>query len=101
MIRKENVSLPTPEQLTPARCRISTLFAADFLANLFQSLESGEDLPTIREVLCSLKSLGLPPLKDLHFCSSKMFPDCYLMTKAGRLRPSSVRWMTWGTMSRG
>ena len=28
---------------------------------------------------------ALPPVKDLHFCVLKMFPDSYLMTRAGRL----------------
>ena len=55
----------------------------------------------MHEELCSLKSPVLPPLKDLHFCCLKMFPDCFRTTTAGRLRPSSVRWMNWGTMSRG
>ena len=29
------------------------------------------------------------------------YPACYRMTEAGRLLPSSVRFLTWGTMSRG
>ena len=40
-------------------------------------------------------------VKNLSICSLKMFPDCYRTTKAGRLRPSLVRWMNWGTMSYG
>lgn len=48
-----------------------------------------------------LRSHELPPLKDHLFCCLKMFPDCCRMTKAGLLRPSSVRWMSWGTMSHG
>ena len=80
--------------------RISTLFAADFLVRHFQLLEGAEVLK-IREERCSLKSLGLPPLKDLHICSLKTYPACYRMTEAGRLLPSSVRFLTWGTMSHG
>lgn len=53
------------------------------------------------EERCSLKSLELPALKDLAFSSLKTFPDSYRMTGAGRLRPSSVRWMNWGIMSHG
>ena len=64
---------------------------------VFQSLES-EGALKMPEERCSLKSLGLPALKDLAFCSLKTFPDSYRMTGAGRLRPSSVRWMNWGTM---
>ena len=30
-----------------------------------------------------------------------MFPGCYRMTKGGLLKPSSMRWMNWGTMCRG
>ena len=89
------------EPSTPARGRISTLFAADFPARVFQSLENGWDLLTVQEGLCFLKLPVLPPLKDLHFCCLKMFPGSCRMTAAGRLTRSSVRWMTWGTMSRG
>ena len=91
----------TPEPSTPMRCRISTLFAAASLANLFQSLENGGDLWMMPDELSFLKLPALPPLKDLHFCCLRMFPDCYRMTAARRLRRSSVRWMNWGTMSRG
>lgn len=88
------------EKSTPMIYRISTLFAADFLVRHFQLLEGAEVLK-IREERCSLKSLGLPPLKDLHICSLKTYPACYHMTEAGRLLPSSVRFLTWGTMSHG
>ena len=84
------------EKSTPMTYRISTLFAADFLVRHFQLLEGAEAL-RIREERCSLKSLGLPPLKDLHICSLKTYPACYRMTEAGRLLPSSVRFLTWGT----
>ena len=82
----------TQEKSTPMSCPISTLYAEDSLAKAFQSLESGEDLKMSEE----LSSLKLPEsllLKNLSICSLKMFPDCYRMTAAGRLRPSSVRWM--------
>ena len=36
------------------------------------------------EERCSLKSLGLPVLKDLTFCSLKTFPDSFRMTSARR-----------------
>ena len=66
----------------------------------FQSLESEGDLK-MPEELCSLKSLGLPPIKNLNICSLKTFPDSYRRTAAGRLRPSSLRFRNWGTMSHG
>ena len=90
----------TQERSTQTNCLISTLYAEDFLAKAFQSLENGKD-SAIPEELSSLRSPGLPPLKNLSICSLKMFPDSYHMTKAGRLRPSLVRWMNWGTMSYG
>ena len=31
----------------------------------------------------------------------KMFPDCLVMTEAGRLRPSSIRWTDWGMVWNG
>ena len=43
----------------------------------------------------------LLPSKNLHFCSLKMFPDFYRMTKGGLLRQSSVHWTTSGMMSGG
>ena len=81
-------------------CRISTLFAEASLVRAFQSLDAGMALPT-QEEPCSLRLLGSLKPKDLAICSLKMFPACYRMTGAGRFRPSSTRWMSWGTMSRG
>ena len=100
MTRKENYFLKTQERSSPKNCRISTLFAADSLVKAFQSLES-EGALKMPEELCSLRSLGLPELKDLSICSLKTFPDSYRMTAAGRLRPSSMRFQNWGTMSHG
>ena len=82
----------TQEKSTQKSCLISTLYAEDSLAKAFQSLENEKD-SAIPEGLSSLRSPGLPPLKNLSICSLKMFPDSYHITKAGRLRPSSVRWM--------
>ena len=90
----------TQQKSSPRTCRISTLFAEDFLANHSRLPENGEDLKTPEEP-CSLKLLGSLPLKDLSICCLKTYPDCYRMTKAGHLRSSSLHWMTWGTMSHG
>ena len=64
------------------------------LVKAFQSLEKEADL-TMQEELCSLKLPGSLPLRNLNICCLRTFPDCYRMTQAGRLRPSSVRWMNW------
>ena len=79
---------------------ISTLYAEASLVKAFRSLEKGADLTT-QEELCSLRLPESLPLKNLNICCLKTYPDCYRMTKAGRLRRSSVRWMNWGTMSHG
>ena len=100
MTRKTRCSMMTQEKSIQTSCRISTLFRADFLAKVFHKLEKGVDSP-IQGELCSLKLPELPPLKNLNICCLKTFPDSYRMTQAGRLRPSSARWMSWGTMSHG
>ncbi len=69
----------TQEKLTQTNCPISTLYAEDSLAKAFQSLENEED-SAIPEGLSSLRSPGLPPLKNLSICSLKMFPVCYRIT---------------------
>lgn len=81
-------------------CGVISEFGEPNSVRVFQSLES-EGALKMPEERCSLKSLGLPALKDLAFCSLKTFPDSFRMTGAGRLRPSSVRWMNWGIMSHG
>lgn len=90
----------TQEKSTQTSCLISTLYAEGSLAKAFRSLENGKD-SAIPEELSSLRSPGLPPLKNLSICSLKTYPVSYRITGAGRLRPSSVRWMNWGTMSYG
>ena len=90
----------TQEKLTQTNCPISTLFAEDSLVKAFQSLEKGAAL-TMQEELSSLKLPELPPSKNLNICSLKTYPVSYRITGAGRLRPSSVRWMNLGTMSYG
>ena len=90
----------TQEKLIQTSCRILTLFVEASLAKVFQLQEKGVDL-TMQEELCSLKLPGLPTLKNLNICCLKTFPVSYRMTQAGRLRPSSVRWMSWGMMSHG
>ena len=68
--------------------------------SFFQLQDKGKDLK-IPEERCSLKLQELLPLKDLSICSLKMYPDCLVITKAGHLKQSSVRWTNWGMMSYG
>ena len=100
-LRKEKYILQTQEPLTHTPCRISTLFAAVFPASPSVLQDSAEDSKMTQEALSFLRSHALPPLKDHLFCCLKMYPVSCRMTKAGLLRPSSVRWMSWGTMSHG
>ena len=55
----------------------------------------------MQEGLFSLKSLGLPQLKNLNIFCLRTYPACYRITEAGRLQPSSARFQSWGTTSRG
>ena len=50
---------------------------------------------------CSLKLPDWLQTNDLRIFSLRMFPDSYRMTKGGRFTPSSVRFLSWGTMSNG
>ena len=100
-IRKEMFILKMQEPSIPIGCRISTLFAADFLVKVFLSLDEEKDLPTMPEEHSFLKLLGLQKPNDLRICSLKTYPDCYRMTGAGRLLPSSTRFQSWGMMSSG
>lgn len=99
-IQKERCFTMMHERSIRMNCPISSFFAEDFPARAFQLLEDGVDLTT-QEVHCSSKSLESLPLKDQSICCLKTFPDFYRMTKDGRLRRSSKRWMNWGMMSRG
>ena len=80
------------ERSALTNCPISTLYAEDSLAKAFQSLES-EEASTTQEELSSLRLPESLLLKNLNICCLKTYPVSYRMTKAGRLRPSSVRWM--------
>ena len=53
------------------------------------------------EELCSSRLPDWLQTSDLRISSLKMFPDCFRMTKAGRFTPSSVRYLSWGTVWNG
>ena len=101
MNRKENCTLKMQEKSTRKTCLISTLFARAFPVRVFQSQVCEKDLKMTQEALSFLRSPELPPLKDHHFCYLKMFPEFYSMTRDGRLRPSSPRFMAWGMVLNG
>lgn len=88
------------EKLYPNSCPISTFLWEASPANRSASQEQGKDLMT-QEERCFSRLLELLPLKNLSISSSKMFPDCLTMTKAGHLKQSSVHWMSWGMMCAG
>ena len=90
----------TFEQQTPPGCPISTCSAAGFPANLFHWLESGEASQT-PEALCSLKLPGWLQPGTLRISCWRTYPACSAMTKAGHLRPSSIRWIDWGMVWNG
>ena len=92
--------MKTQPKLTQTRCQTSICSAEDSPAKVFLSLASEKDL----KMLEALSSLRLPVWLErngLHIFSLKTSQDCYRMTAAGRSLPSSVHWMSWGTMSNG
>lgn len=97
MTRKVNFTLMTQEKLYPNSYPISTLSVEVFRANHSPSQDEDLDLK-IPEERCFLRLLELLPLKNLSIFSSKIFPDCLIMTPAGYLKQSSVHWMSWGMM---
>ena len=67
--------------------------AEDFRARLFQLLEKDKVLK-MPEELYSLKLPDWLKQDDLRIFYLKMYPDCYRITKARRLTPSYIRFMT-------
>ena len=93
-------TIQTPEPLTPTTCPTSTFCVGDSPARRFLSLAAEKDL-TMQEVLSSLKLPAWLRPDGLRIFCSRTCQDCLTMTAAGRLRPSSPRFLTWGTMSNG
>ena len=97
---KESGTQKMPETPTPTPCPTSTCSAADSLARLSAWLAAAEG----SETLAAPSFLSWPAwLKpgSLAICCLRTYPACLTMTKAGRLRRSSMRWTDWGTMSNG
>ena len=97
---RRNDTIQTPEPLTPTTCRTSTSCAEDSPAKHFLSL-AAEGALKMPEVLSSLKLPDWLKPNDRRIFCLKTYRDCYRMTAAGRLLPSSPRFMTWGIMSNG
>ena len=90
----------TQEQSKLNECRTLIFCVQDFLARHSLSPESGKDLQ-MPEELCSSRLPDWLQTSDLRISSLKMFPDCFRMTKAGRFTPSSVPYLSWGTVCNG
>ena len=97
---RRNDTIQTPEPLPPTTCRTSTSYAEDSPARRFLSLAAEKGLK-MQEVLSSLKLPDWLKPNDRRIFCLKTYRDCLAMTAAGRLRPSSPRFMTWGIMSNG
>ena len=97
---RRNDTIQTPEPLPPTTCRTSTSYAADSPARHFLSLAAEKGLK-MQEVLSSLKLPDWLKPNDRRIFCLKTYRDCLTMTAAGRLRPSSPRFLTWGIMSNG
>ena len=97
---RRNDTIQTPEPLPPTTCRTSTSYAEDSPARRFLSLAAEKGLK-MQEVLSSLKLPDWLKPNDRRIFCLKTYRDCLAMTAAGRLRPSSPRWGTWGIMSSG
>ena len=100
LIRKGSGIVMTQEQSNQNECQILIYSVQDFLARHSLSPESGKDLQ-MPEELCSSRLPDWLQTSDLRISSLKMFPDCFRMTKAGRFTPSSVRYLSWGTVWNG
>ena len=100
MTQEVNFTLMTQEKLYPNSYPISTFLWEDFPVSPSQLQEQEKDL-MIQEERFFSRLLELLPLKSLSISSSKMFPVCLTTTKAGHLKQSSIRWMSWGMMCAG
>ena len=93
--------MQTQEKSIPEVCQTLTSYVQDFHARVSQSLEEDLDLKTMQEELSSLKLPESLNRNNLHFYCWKTYRDCYRMTKAGRLIPSSPVLLSWGMISNG
>ncbi len=97
---RRNVSIPMHEPLTPESSLTSTSCAEVSPARHFLRLAGDED-SKMPEALSSLKWPGWLKQSGHRICSLKTFPDCFRMTKDGRLLKSLPHFCTWGIASNG
>jgi hypothetical protein len=86
--------------LTPQLCQTLISCAEDFHARASQTQEN-EKASMMPEVPCSLNWPDWLKPDDLRICCLKTSQDCYRMTKAGHLLPSSPHFMDWGMVWNG
>lgn len=90
----------TQERSTLTICPTSICSAEGSPARAFQMPANASDLK-MQEVLSSLNWPAWLKEEGRLIFSLRTSPDCYRMTKAGRILPSSPRLMTWGIASNG
>ena len=90
----------TEKGLLIYKCPTSTCSVPDFLAKASRLRENGLDSKT-QEELCSLKLPESLQPNGLHFFFWKTSRDCYRMTGAKRLKPSTPRLLKWGIILNG
>ena len=95
-INPQDSTKETSEQLMLMEYQTTTSSLRDFLARVSQLLESGEDLKTL-EAHSSLRYAECYGLKELSMYSLRMLRDSSLTMTEAPSKPSSERWMNWGT----
>ena len=100
LIREVNITVTTQETSIPAKCPTSTLSVQDFLVRALALRERGL-ASRIPEALSSLRLPDCLKRNGLHFFYWKTSSDCYRMTKAGHLKPSTPRLLKWGIVLNG
>lgn len=99
-INPKEVFYQDAKNIDPDKMPDFNVLCAGFPCRVSLSQGSAE-ASRMQEALSSLTSRASLRPGTQSFSYLKMFPDCYLMTGAGRLTPSSVRYQTWVTVWSG
>lgn len=97
---RRNAFIQTQETLIPQLFQTLTSYAEASHVRASPSQES-ERASKTPEAHSSLRFPDWLKPDGLHIFCWKTYPDCLVMTKARRLRPSSVHFRTWGMVSNG